>query len=117
MDDITREVIEEVDAAFPDNPGDLSRFCYAVTPEAAQAQFDWFCEHALPLFGTYQDGLAEESPWLFGFFPKGFSLHHAWLGNVKPHLMANNTLKYKRVDGAKRRAAQQSWNPSHASSQ
>ena len=65
IDEITREVIEEVQAAFPDNPGDLSRFCYAVTTEAAQEQFDWFCEHALPLFGTYQDGLAEESPWLF----------------------------------------------------
>ena len=65
MDAITREVIEEVQAAFPENPGDLSRFCYAVTPETAQAQFDWFCDHALPLFGTYQDGLAEESPWLF----------------------------------------------------
>ena len=50
IDDITREVIEEVQAAFPDNPGDLSRFFYVVTAEAAQAQFDWFCEHALPQF-------------------------------------------------------------------
>ena len=65
IDAITREVIDEVEDAFPDNPGDLSQFCYAVTPEAAQAQFDWFCDNALPLFGTYQDGLAEESPWLF----------------------------------------------------
>jgi len=64
-DAITDTVLAEVEAAFPDNPGDLAEFCYAVTHKDAQAQFDWFCEHALPLFGTYQDGLAEESPWLF----------------------------------------------------
>jgi ABC-type transport system substrate-binding protein len=54
--------------------------------------------------------LRGESPWLFGFFPKAFSLHHAWYKNAKPHLMANNTLKYKRVDGAARVAAQRAWN-------
>jgi len=54
--------------------------------------------------------LREESPWLFGFFPKAFSLHHAWYRNAKPHLMANNTLKYRRVDGRARAAAQQAWN-------
>jgi ABC-type transport system substrate-binding protein len=56
------------------------------------------------------DILRRESPWLFGFFPKGFSLHHAWYGNVKPHLMANNTLKYKTIDGPSRADAQQAWN-------
>jgi len=64
-DALTRSVLAEVAAAFPDNPGDLGTFNYAVTREAAQAQFDWFCEHALDRFGTYQDALAEESPWLF----------------------------------------------------
>ena len=64
-DAITCAVLAEVAAAFPDNPGDLSRFNYAVTSEQAQQQLDWFCDHALSLFGTYQDGLAEESPWLF----------------------------------------------------
>jgi ABC-type transport system substrate-binding protein len=54
--------------------------------------------------------LREESPWLFGFYPKAYSLHHAWYGNAKPHLMANNTLKYKFVDGAMRAEAQQAWN-------
>ena len=54
--------------------------------------------------------LREDSPWLFGFFPKAFSLHHSWYKNAKPHLMANNTLKYKRVDGVTRAAAQKAWN-------
>jgi len=64
-DAITCEVLELVDEAFPDNPGDLDRFNFAVTPEQAQAQLDWFCAHGLAGFGTYQDALAEESPWLF----------------------------------------------------
>ncbi len=51
-----------------------------------------------------------EVPWLFGFFPKGFSLHHAWYQNALPHLMANNTLKYKRIDGGQRAAQQAAWN-------
>jgi len=56
------------------------------------------------------DILRQESPWLFGFFPKAFSLHHDWYRNAKPHLMANNTLKYKRIDGERRAAAQKAWN-------
>ncbi len=64
-DAITLQVLEEVEAWFPDNPGRLETFNFAVTAEGAQAQLDWFCEHALPWFGTYQDGLSEESPWMF----------------------------------------------------
>jgi len=54
--------------------------------------------------------LREESPWLFGYFPKSFSLHHAWYKNALPHLMANNTLKYKRVEGRLRAKKQKEWN-------
>lgn len=54
--------------------------------------------------------LQTENPWLFGFFPKSFSLHHAWYQNALPHLMANNTLKYKRINSAQRAAQQQDWN-------
>ena len=54
--------------------------------------------------------LREESPWLFGFFPKAYSLHHGWYGNANPHLMANNTLKYRAVDAAARVRAQEEWN-------
>ena len=54
--------------------------------------------------------LREESPWLFGFFPRAYSLHHAWYRNALPHLMANNTLKYKRIDGELRSLQQKDWN-------
>ena len=64
-DPITQEVIATVEAHFPDNPGDLSQFRLAVTADAAKAEFDWFVTHALADFGTYQDALVEESPWVF----------------------------------------------------
>ena len=54
--------------------------------------------------------LRQDSPWLFGFHPKNYALHHAWLMNVKPNLMANNELKYRRVDPAARAAARAAWN-------
>jgi deoxyribodipyrimidine photolyase-related protein len=64
-DAITCEVLDLVEREFPDNPGDLARFNFAVTSKQAQAQLDWFCEQELANFGIYQDALAEESPWLF----------------------------------------------------
>ncbi|MCW8889250.1 MAG: ABC transporter substrate-binding protein [Sedimenticola sp.] len=55
--------------------------------------------------------LRHDAPWIWGFYPKGFSLYHNWYGNVKPNLMANNTLKYKRIDPEVRHQRQQAWNP------
>ena len=54
--------------------------------------------------------LQQDAPWIWGFHPKAFSLFHQWYKNVKPNLMANNTLKYKKVDPQMRVAKQQQWN-------
>ncbi len=54
--------------------------------------------------------LRHDAPWLWGFHPKAFSLFHSWYQNVKPNLMANNTLKYLRVDGDLRKAKRAEWN-------
>jgi len=51
-----------------------------------------------------------DAPWVWGFHPKGFSLYHAWLKNAKPNLMANNTLKYLRIDSKLRARKQMEWN-------
>ena len=51
-----------------------------------------------------------DAPWIWGFHPKAFSLYHQWYKNVKPNLMANNTLKYKKVDAKLRAEKQQEWN-------
>lgn len=52
-----------------------------------------------------------DAPWAWGFHPKNFELHHTWLRNVKPNLMANNTLKYRRIDPDSREALRVEWNP------
>jgi len=51
-----------------------------------------------------------DAPWVWGYFPKDFSLHHAWYRNSKPNLMANNSLKYRRIDPELRAQLQAEWN-------
>jgi len=51
-----------------------------------------------------------DAPWIWGSHPKAFTLHHAWYGNARPNLMANNTLKYKRIDPALRAERRRQWN-------
>jgi len=52
----------------------------------------------------------KDGPWLWGFHPKVFSLQHEWLKNTKPADIANNTLKYKRVDPLMREQRRAEWN-------
>ncbi|MDP2647435.1 MAG: ABC transporter substrate-binding protein [Desulfobacterales bacterium] len=51
-----------------------------------------------------------DAPWLWGLHPKSFTLYHGWYFNAKPNLMANNTLKYIRIDPAQRTVKQNRWN-------
>ena len=51
-----------------------------------------------------------DSPWLWGYHPVAFALHHGWYKNAKPNLMANNKLKYKRIDPVTRKAQREQWN-------
>ncbi|MCG6943363.1 MAG: ABC transporter substrate-binding protein [Thiohalocapsa sp.] len=52
-----------------------------------------------------------DAPWSFGFYPESFSLSHQWIGNVKPNLMANNTLKYISLEPGIREQLRTAWNP------
>lgn len=54
--------------------------------------------------------LEHDSPWIWGFHPKSFTLHHDWYFNAKPNAMAHNTLMYKRVDADIRSKKQKDWN-------
>ena len=51
-----------------------------------------------------------DTPWAAGFHPKQFALYHAWYGNVKPNLMAHNTIKYIKIDPVLRAASRRKWN-------
>ena len=51
-----------------------------------------------------------DAPWIWGYHPVAFSLHHDWYSNAKPNLMANNTLKYKRINPDMRARLRREWN-------
>ncbi|OIR04265.1 heme-binding protein A precursor [mine drainage metagenome] len=54
--------------------------------------------------------LRRDAPWLWGYHPKNYVLQHGWLHNVKSNIMANNRLKYWRVDSAQRDRMRRQWN-------
>ena len=53
----------------------------------------------------------KDAPWVWGFHPKALVLFHQWQQNLLPNPMANNTLKYRRLDTSLRQELQQQWNP------
>lgn len=54
--------------------------------------------------------LHEDTPWVWGFHPKDYTLRHVWLKNRKPTKVGNNTLKYQRIDAALREDLRAGWN-------
>jgi ABC-type transport system substrate-binding protein len=56
------------------------------------------------------DIVRRDGPWIWGFHPTAYSLHHRWYGNAKPNLMARNTLKYKTLDTELRARSRGEWN-------
>ena len=64
----------------------------------------------LRLIRKLQEIMRFEAPWIFGFHPKSFSLYQSWYHNAKPNLMANNTLKYIRIDTRQRTKMRRLWN-------
>ncbi|MDG6772892.1 ABC transporter substrate-binding protein [Thiomicrorhabdus sp. ZW0627] len=52
----------------------------------------------------------KDAPWVWGFYPKSLALYHGWYHNVWPNPLANNTIKYKRVDFETRLEKQKEWN-------
>jgi deoxyribodipyrimidine photolyase-related protein len=64
-DDITQTVIRLVEQEFPDFPGDLHRFNFAVERQQALDALNHFIEHKLPQFGHFQDALSDQNNTLF----------------------------------------------------
>lgn len=54
--------------------------------------------------------IRHDAPLIFGFHPKNFVLAHKWYKNSKPNLMANNKLKYARIDTKAREQKIEQWN-------
>lgn len=64
-DDITTEVLTLVEAEFPDHFGDLLPFDFAVTSAQARHVLDEFIAQRLPQFGSYQDAMVADEPFMF----------------------------------------------------
>lgn len=64
-DAITQEVIAIVERRFPGNLGFTKKFGFAVTRHDALKQKTYFLDHALPLFGDYQDAMLTGEPFLW----------------------------------------------------
>lgn len=52
----------------------------------------------------------KDSPWIWGVHPIDFTLSHSWNRPSKPNAMANNTLKYERINAESRKQLRKQWN-------
>ena len=95
-DEITSEVLALVEERCADHFGDLSDFGFAVTRDQALEVLDHFIAERLPLFGTYQDAMIEDEPWMY----------HSHIGF---YLNAGLILPLEAV-----RAAEAAWATGHA---
>lgn len=54
--------------------------------------------------------LQKDAPWIWGFFPKNFSLKQTWLSETKSSPIGAGSLRYLHIDGEERYKKQQAWN-------
>ncbi|SDW15621.1 cryptochrome/photolyase family protein [Litoreibacter albidus] len=64
-DAVTQEVLELVEAHFPDHFGELTPFHFAVTRDQAVIALEEFVDRRLKLFGDYQDAMLQGEPWMY----------------------------------------------------
>ena len=65
QDGITKEVIILVEKNFSNNFGDIEPFDFAVTRKQALVALDLFIKERLNEFGTFQDAMLENEPWMY----------------------------------------------------
>ena len=95
-DKTTSDVLALVEERCTDHFGDLADFGFAVTRAQALEVLDHFIAERLPLFGTYQDAMIEDEPWMY----------HSHIGF---YLNAGLILPIEAV-----RAAEAAWATGHA---
>ena len=64
-DAITTDVLALVADRCGSHFGSLDEFGFAVSRDQALAVLDDFVVHRLPLFGTFQDAMIEDEPWMY----------------------------------------------------
>lgn len=61
-DEITQEVIAEVEERYPDHPGSLAHFQWPVTRSQALQALEGFVEYRLATFGVHEDAMWTDTP-------------------------------------------------------
>lgn len=77
-DEITKQVIQEVSALLPENPGSVENFSWPVTRMQALKALDVFIETRLQNFGQYQDAMWTNTP---------FGWHSLISSSINLHLL------------------------------
>lgn len=67
-DPLTADVLDLVEARFPDNFGTLRPFHLATDEAQARSHLEHWITHALPLFGDFQDAMLNDNPFLYHSF-------------------------------------------------
>ncbi len=67
-------------------------------------------DRRLEIIQQLQQIVRHDAPWVFGLYPEDFLLFHSWYKNLTPNLMANNRLKYARIDNQERMQKRRQWN-------
>jgi len=62
---LTREVMAEMAARFPDNFGSMAAFNFPTNAEEAEGALDHFITQLLPQFGDWQDFMVSGQPWMW----------------------------------------------------
>ena len=96
-DQITMAVMDMVERRFPDHMGSTDGFFFAVTRPDALKVLDDFIRERLPDFGTYQDAMLQDEPWMYHahiglYLNIGLlspmecirAAEHAWLNGTAP---------------------------------
>ena len=52
----------------------------------------------------------DDTPWIWGMHPIDFTLTHQWVEPTWPHPIANNTLKYQKINPVLRAKLWEKWN-------
>lgn len=64
-DQITYDVIKQVNSHFADHFGDSEPFHFAVTRDQALIALQIFIQQRLQYFGDYQDAMLQDQPWMY----------------------------------------------------
>lgn len=99
-DALTRDVIAMVERRFSDHPGRLDRFNLPVTRSDALAELSDFVAWRLPLFGTYQDAMLSDEPFLYHARLSGaLNLHLLDPREVVSAALANRSAPLNALEG------------------